>query len=687
MPKRFGSEREEYEWLCQELHRHSYLYYVLDRPEISDAAYDRLFRRAVELEQKHPDWVTPDSPTQRVGMQPVEEFGAVRHTVPMLSLDNAFNADELREFDGRIKRMLGMDADAPMEYVAELKIDGLSISITYENGVLVRAATRGDGTTGEDVTLNVKTIRSVPLRLMLDKPPPLLEARGEVYMRKDDFAALNREQEEAGLKPFANPRNSAAGAVRQKDPNATAQRRLTVFMYGISAAEGVTLRSQVETLDTLKKAGFCVNLHNHVCQSIEEVIAFTEEWRDKRHDLPYETDGVVVKVNDVATQRELGAVSHHPRWAMAFKFPAEEQVTQVKDILFQVGRTGAVTPVAVMQPVRIAGSVVERATLHNEDFMRVEKDVRVGDFVKIHKAGDVIPEIVEVLKERRTGAERVVEFPKECPECGGAVYRPEGEAVARCSNVTCPAQRREHVRHWASRNALNIEHVGPALIDQLTEKGLVSDPADLYFLTKEQLTSLERMGEKSAQNVLDEIARSKTPPLSRLIFGLGIRHVGEHVAEVLADHFGSLEGLSQASEQELSNVREVGPKIAQSVHEFFRHAESQALLKKLKDAGAQPQEVEKVVVKDSPIAGKTFVFTGELSTMPRSAAEAMVKRMGGKATGSVSKKTDYVVVGASPGSKAQKAAELGVTILDEEGFLNLVNSGAKEGQPNLFSSE
>jgi DNA ligase (NAD+) len=400
--------------------------------------------------------------------------------------------------------------------------------------------------------------------------------------------------------------------------------------------------------------------------------------------LSYETDGVVVKVNNVALQRDLGAVSHHPRWAMAFKFPPEEQITQVKDVIFQVGRTGAMTPVVVMEPVLVAGSTVERATLHNEDFMR-EKDVRVGDFVKIHKAGDVIPEIIEVVKERRAGGEKVIKFPKRCPECGGEVYRPEGEAVARCSNwVACPAQRREHVRHWASRNALNIEHVGPALIEQLTDKGLVKDPADLYFLTKQQLTDLERMGEKSAQNVLDEIERSKTPPLARLIFGLGIRHVGEHVAEVLADHFGSLERLSQASLEELSNVHEVGPKIAESVHKFFSHEESKAFLKKLKDAGIQPQEIEKVEIKDSPIAGKTFVFTGELTAMPRSEAEALVKRMGGKATGSVSKKTDYVVAGASPGSKYQKAAELGVTVLDEQGFFDLITGEKKEGQQGLF---
>lgn len=683
MLKKFRNERDEYDWLCQELRRHSYLYYVLDQPEISDAEYDRLFRRVVALEQKHPDWVTPDSPTQRVGFAPVEEFGEVRHAVPMLSLDNAFNADELREFDQRIKRMVGMAADAPIEYVAELKIDGLSISITYENGVFTRAATRGDGTTGEDVTLNIKTIKSVPLRLMLDAPPRLLEVRGEVYMDKEDFAALNRQQEEAGLKTFANPRNSAAGSVRQKDPNITAQRRLRTFMYALGASEGVSLRSQGETLEYLKKAGFRVNPHSRLCRDIEEVIAFTEEWRDRRHHLTYETDGVVVKVNDVALQRDLGAVSHHPRWAIAFKFPPEEQVTQVKDIIFQVGRTGAITPVAVMEPVRIAGSTVERATLHNEDFMR-EKDVRVGDFVKVHKAGDVIPEIIGVLQERRTGKEQFVEFPKQCPECGGEVYRPEGEAVARCSNMLCPAQRREHLRHWASRNALNIEHVGPALIDQLTDKGFVQDPADLYLLTKEQLMGLERMGAKSAQNVLDEIERSKHPPLARLIFGLGIRHVGEHVAEVLAEHFGSLERLSQAGLEELSNVHEVGPKIAQSVYEFFRHEQTQTFLKKLKDAGVQPQEVEKVEVKDSPLAGKTFVFTGELTSMPRSEAEALVKRLGAKATGSVSKKTDFVVVGASPGSKYQKAVALGVTILNEQEFLALINGGKTAGQRKLF---
>ncbi|MBI3921340.1 MAG: NAD-dependent DNA ligase LigA [Armatimonadetes bacterium] len=670
---------EELRQLRDEINRHNHLYYVLDAPEISDAEYDQRMRRLMELEERHPELVTSDSPTQRVGAAPLEAFGAVAHRVPMLSLSNAFSEEELRAFDKRIKRMADLSEEEPVEYVAELKIDGLAVSLTYEQGVFAVGATRGDSSTGEVITQNLRTIRSIPLRLLTDSPLPLLEARGEVYMTKREFERINKEREISGDPLFANPRNSAAGSLRQLDPSVTASRRLESFMYAVGFFAGVDLPSHWHLLQYLKEAGFKTNATSQLCVDIEEVIRYCTDWRHKENDLPYNIDGVVVKVNSMGLQRSLGFVSRSPRWATAFKFPAEQRVTRILDISVNVGRTGAITPTAEMAPVEVDGSTVSRATLHNEDEIR-RKDVRIGDWVVIQKAGDVIPDVVEVVKEKRTGEEWEFVFPTACPACGAEVYRPEGEAVARCTGVSCPAQLKEHIWHFASRGAMNIDHVGESLVEQFIERGLVKDVADLYYLTQGQLVGLERMAEKSAQNVLDAIHASKQPTLARLVYALGIRHVGEHVAEVLADHFGTLARLREATEEELSEVMEIGPRIAQSVAIFFRQSETVELLDKLDRAGVQPQEVEKekTVSADSPISGKSFVFTGAMTGFDRKEAEALVKRLGGKASGSVSKRTDFVVVGDSPGSKYDKALELGVTVLTEEEFLQMLETAGAQ---------
>lgn len=663
---------DEIRQLREEINRHNHLYHVLDAPEISDADYDRLMRRLLELEEQHPELVAPDSPSQRVGAPPLAAFGTVTHRVSMLSLSNAFSDDELRTFDKRIKRMLEAAEDEPVEYVAELKIDGLAVSLTYEGGVFTTGATRGDGATGEEITPNLRTVKSVPLRLLSDSPPPLLEVRGEIYMTKGEFERINREREAKGETLFANPRNCAAGSVRQLDSTVTAGRNLENFVYALGFSEGVAVGTHWDILQYLRRVGFRTNATSQRCTDVEEVIACCHEWHHKEADLPYNIDGVVVKVNSLDLQKQLGFVSRSPRWAIAYKFPAEQKITRILDITVSVGRTGAITPTGEMEPVEVDGSTVSRATLHNADEIR-RKDVRIGDWVVIQKAGDVIPEVVEVVNERRTGEEREFVFPKTCPACGAEIHRPEGEAVARCTGVSCPAQLKEHLWHFASRGAMNIDHVGESLIEQLIAKGMVKDVADLYYLTKEQLVSLERMADKSAQNVLDAIAGSKHPTLARLIYGLGIRHVGDHVAEVLAEHFGSLDRLRQATEEELSSITEVGPRIAESVSVFFRQTETAELLARLAEAGVEPQEMERAEPPaGSPFAGKSFVFTGTLSAFERKDAEALVKRFGAKASGSVSKKTDYVVVGDSPGSKYDKAIELGVSVLTEEGFQSLL---------------
>jgi DNA ligase (NAD+) len=661
--------RKRVEQLRQQINHHNYRYYVLDSPEISDAEYDRLMRELEELEQRYPALVTPDSPTQRVGAPPLEVFVSVRHGIPMLSLGNAFDADELRAFDERVKRHLGLPEQQAVDYLAELKVDGLAVSLTYEEGRFTVGSTRGDGFTGEDVTVNLRTVRAIPLRLMVDDPPRLIEVRGEVYLDKREFARINKEREEAGEPLFANPRNAAAGSVRQLDSSITARRRLDMICYGIGAADGITFARHMEVLEYLRKAGLKASPHSQLCRGIQEAVAYCAEWQTKHADLSYGTDGVVVKVDSLALQRELGQVSRSPRWAVAYKFPPEEQVTVVRDIMVSVGRTGALTPVAVMDPVVVSGSTVQHATLHNEDEV-ARKDVRIGDTVVIRKAGDVIPEVVSVISSKRTGKERRFRMPDKCPVCGSDAVRPEGDAVRRCTGIACPAQLSGHIEHFFSRGALDAEGVGPALIVQLVNRKMVSDPADLFFLTKEQLLTLDRMGPKLAQNILDAIAGARHPPLPRLIYALGIRHVGDHVAEVLADRFRSLEALAKASEEELGQTPEIGPTIATTIATFFRQQQTKQLLEKLRRAGLKAQAPAAPAAAGGPFAGKTVVFTGALS-MPRSQAEAMVKAQGGRVASSVSKSTDYVVIGEDPGSKHDKARELRIRILTEKEFLQM----------------
>ncbi len=658
---------------------HNYRYYVLDSPEISDAEYDQLFRELVELEEKYPELVTPDSPTQRVGAPPVEEFGTVVHRFPMLSLSNCFSADEVREFDARVKRILGMPPSEKIEYVVEYKIDGLGVSLTYEDGVLTTGATRGDGTTGEDVTLNIRTIRSVPLRLFDDpRTPSIMEVRGEVYMSKKEFERLNREREANGEPLFANPRNAAAGSVRQLDSAVTAKRRLEAVFYDVRSPEPLPVSTHAEALEYLRTVGFPVSIDYRVAQGVDEVIEVIEEAERKRDELPMPVDGMVIKVNDLALHAELGQISRSPRWATAYKFPPERARTRILRIIPQVGRTGAITPVAEMEPVFLDGTTVSRATLHNEDEIR-RKDVRIGDVVIIQKAGDIIPEVVEVVKSERTGKEKEFVMPKQCPVCGGKVYREEGEAVARCINPSCPAKLAEGLRHFASRRAMDIDHLGPKIIEQLISRGLVKDFADLYHLKHSDVANLERMGDKSAANLLEAIEKSKRPTLARFIYALGIRHVGEHVAEVLASHFGSLDALRNASVEELAAIHEVGEEIAKSVRRFFDDPRSAKLVDRLLEAGVRPQEEEKAREEHPFVSGKTFVFTGKLERMTREEAEALVRRLGGRASSSVSKKTDYVVAGPGAGSKLAKARELGVAVLSEEEFFARLGPQAGKG--------
>lgn len=668
----------EVEDLRRRINRANYLYYVKDQPEISDAEYDRLMRRLQELEEKYPSLVTPDSPTQRVGAPPLDEFPVHEHIVPMLSLQNAFGEDELRAFDERCKRFLGWPPDADIEYCCELKFDGLAVSLTYVDGVLTTGATRGDGYRGENVTENLRTIRTIPLNLNHTKDesnpyfkpiPSLVEVRGEVILRHDEFRRINEERELSGEPTFANPRNAAAGSVRQLDSRVTARRKLTMYCYGVGACEGLQFDTQYEILCTLGSWGFLVNPNVRVCSNVDEAVEYVREWQTKKEQLDYDIDGVVVKVNSVALQNQLGYVARSPRWAVAYKYPAHQATTRVVNIRVQVGRTGALTPVADLEPVEVGGVTVSRATLHNEDEIR-RKDVRIGDTVVVQRAGEVIPEIVEVVKEKRTGQEKEFVMPSKCPVCGADVLRLEGEAVARCTGIACPAQLKERIVHFASREAMDIEHVGPALVEQLVDKGLVKDPADLYYLKVEDLASLERMGEKSARNVIEAIERSKSASLARLIYALGIRHVGERTAAALAEHFGSIDALKNATEEELAKVPDVGPVVARSIATFFRQAETEEVLRKLKAVGIDPKSEERKV--SDVFAGKTVVFTGGLSNLTREEAESLVFELGGKPSSSVSRNTDLVVVGENPGSKLEKARSLGVRIVTEDEFLQML---------------
>lgn len=659
--------KKRVEKLREEIEYHNYRYYILDRPEISDAQYDRLMGELEKLEKDYPELRSPNSPTQRVGASPLEEFEIVRHTIPMLSLANAFDETEARDFDKRVKKFLGTSEE--VEYVAEPKFDGLAIELVYERGQFVVGSTRGDGVNGENITQNLRTIKTIPLQLIRKEipVPDRLEVRGEAIMQLKKFKELNRKREEIGEPPFANPRNAGAGSVRQLDPKITAERPLETYLYGLGEVRGWTFKTQWEVLKTLPKWGLRTNPHVRKCKGIEEVLDYYREMNEKRETLPYEIDGTVIKVNRFDLQVRLGEIARSPRWALAFKFQPKQETTKILDIRVQVGRTGVLTPVAVMEPVKVGGVEVSRATLHNQDEID-KKDVRVGDTVVIQRAGDVIPEVVEVIPSKRKGTEKKFKMPSKCPVCGAEVVKEE--AIHRCIGLDCPAQLKGRIRHFASKRAMDIEGLGVKLIDQLVDKGLVKDVADIYYIKKEQLIELERMADKSAQNIIDAIEKSKTKPLSKFLYALGIRHVGETTAEDLARHFQRLDDFFDLSEEDLMEVEGIGPEVAASVYQFFRdkkNRESIALLKKAGVKVIEPKAKEK-----GKLAGKTFLFTGALKTLERDEARTLVESLGGMTASSVSKKVDFVVVGEDPGSKFDKAKELGIKTLTEEEFKKMV---------------
>ena len=654
------------EELRAQLRDASHRYYVLDAPTLSDAEYDRLFRELEQLEADHPDLITPDSPTRRVGAAPSEKFAKVTHRRQMMSLANAMTEDEFLEFDARVHRLFG---DEPLRYVVEPKLDGLAVTLRYENGRLVQGATRGDGLTGEDVTANLRTIKMVPLQLG-GRPPAVFEARGEVFINKRDFVRMNEEREKAGEPTFVNPRNCAAGSLRQLDPRITAQRPLSIFFYEVGETPGLTFATHWEKLALLRELGLRTNPENALCESLPEVKEKYRRMLAMRHELPYEIDGSVVKVDSEDQRRRLGAVSRTPRWAIAYKFPAEEEATTVEDIFVSVGRTGALTPVAALKPVHVGGVTVSRATLHNEDELR-RKDVRVGDRVFLRRAGDVIPEIVRVILESRPAGSRPWEMPKQCPACGTPVVREAGEAITRCPNPTCPAKSVSRLRHFASRLAMDIEGLGVETSIQLTETGLVKTPADLYRLTYDQLVGLDRFADLSARNLLAAIEASKKRPLRHVIYALGIRMVGEATAVALARRFGSLEALMNASVEDLQSVRDVGPEVARQIHDFLALPGQREMIGQLLAAGVSP-EPEAAAAAAGSLAGKTVVLTGTLAQYSREAAKAEIERRGGRVSGSVSRKTDLVVAGGDAGSKLKKAQELGVRVVDEDGFRELL---------------
>ena len=654
---------------------HQRRYFVEDQPTVSDAEYDALYRELQDLEAAHPHLVTSDSPTQRVGAEPAEGFESVAHQVPMLSLGNARDADELREFEARLMRLQD-ESPQPLSYVVEPKIDGLGVALLYENGELVRGATRGDGRVGENITQNLRTIKSIPLHLDGELARlSRLEIRGEVYMPRRAFARLNRQLEADGLAPFANPRNAAAGSLRLLDSRITARRPLDVFFYTLGYSEPAhAVASHWEALQALAQSGCRINPHAAHCGTIDAVIAYCQKLEAERNDLDYEADGVVVKVDDLALQEAFGATAHHPRWAVAFKFAAQQAVSVVQDITLNVGRTGALTPTAVLDPVHIAGVTVRRASLHNEDEIR-RKDIRVGDTVWVERAGDVIPQVVSVILDQRPVDSEEFVMPEECPVCETAVYRPEGEVVARCPNAVCPAQLRERLLHFAGRRAMDIDGLGAAVVDQLVDRGLVSDFADLYGLEQSALENLDRLAEKSAGNLVEAIARSRERGLARLLFGLGIRHVGERAAALLAAHYGSFDALAKASSEELADIHDVGPVIAESVSQFCAHAENRRTLDRLAGAGVRLDEDPATTPPSDaaqPLAGKVFVLTGTLPNLKRSDAQALIEGAGGRVTSSVTRKTDYVVAGSEAGSKLQRAEDLGIAILDETALHDLL---------------
>ncbi|MDD5154775.1 MAG: NAD-dependent DNA ligase LigA [Desulfovibrionales bacterium] len=656
--------------LREDIHYHNYCYYVLDSPVISDAEYDRLMRELIELEDKYPHLITPDSPTQRVGAAPLEKFGTVRHALPMLSLENAFDEAEAREFEQRIKRFLRMDG--LIDYVAEPKMDGLAIEIVYEDGLLSTASTRGDGVTGEDVTQNVRTIKSIPLRLQRGESiPRRLEARGEVFLSLKAFKEINQQRIRDGEPPFANPRNAAAGSLRQLDPRVTARRPLDFFAYGVGVVEGRSFTSQWEILTVLPRLGIKVNPLIRRCKGIEGCIDYFQELEGRRRNLAYEIDGMVIKVDSFSLQDRLGVKTRSPRWAVAYKFPANQASTRILDIQVQVGRTGTLTPVAIMEPVNIGGAEVSRATLHNQDEI-ARKDIRIGDTVLIQRAGEVIPEVVKSIPEKRTGKEKKFVMPEICPVCGARVVQLPYEVAVRCPNTSCPAQVKESIAHFASKSGMDIEGLGEKIVAQLVDSGVIKDAADLYYLTREQILALERFAARSTENILVAIDKSKQTSLLRFLYALGIRYVGEKTAQILAEKFGSLAALATAAMEQLMEIDEIGPQVAASVTTFFAEKKNQDVIHRLLAAGVSP--APPVPIGPRPLAGQSFVFTGGLESFSRDEAKNKVKELGGIVSSSASRKTNYVVAGKDPGSKLARARELGVTILTEEEFKRLIGA-------------
>ena len=656
--------------LRERLSYHSYRYYALDSPEISDAEYDQMMVELRKLEEQYPALITPESPTQRVGAAPIDEFGTVEHPLPLLSLANVFSDDELLAWHKRISNLV---PDQAMDFVCELKMDGLAVALTYVDGKLTTGATRGDGFRGEDITQNLRTIKSIPLTVP-NHAPKKFEVRGEVYLSKAGFAKLNRERAEEELPLFANPRNAAAGSLRQHDPRITAKRPLDIYIYALGYIDDASVSAPAthwETMEYLKSLGFRISPYSAKAAGISEAAEYYRRWLDKRDKLEFEADGVVIKVNSLKLQEALGAVGHDPRWAVAYKFPSIQATTRLLDIGINVGRTGSLNPYAILEPVSVGGVTIKRATLHNEEDIR-RKDLRIGDTVIIQRAGEVIPEIVAPVLSKRTGDERVFVMPDRCPACGSEVFKPEGEAIARCTNASCPAQLHRLLAHFVSRNAMDIDGIGEKIAGALIENGLVKDAADLYSLTKEQLMTMDGIEEKSANNLLNAISESKERPLARFIFALGIRHVGAEIADILANHFGSIDTLSQATGKELTQIPAIGPKIAESIVAFFHKEGNRSIIERLEQAGVTLKESEDKQ-KDLPLKGQQFVLTGTLGSLTRNEAEARIKALGGGIGSSVSKKTTYVVAGTDPGSKLEKAQKLGIKIIDEGEFLKLID--------------
>jgi len=671
MPKPDKKIIEKVRTLREQINYHNYRYYVLDSPEISDAEYDRLFDKLVELEKKYPELISRDSPTQRVGAAPLDEFKTVRHSLPMLSLNKATSDVEFLDFHRRVLELSGAP-EKKVKYAVEPKFDGLAVELVYRGGTFTIGSTRGDGVVGEDVTQNLKTIKTIPLKLLGKRLPDLIEVRGEVIMNKSDFERLNKQREKSDEPLFANPRNAAAGSVRQLDSKITSSRPLNMFAYGVGRVEGRRLSNHWDSIQFLKDLGFKISQYVELCGNVDQVKSYYDRLLDVRNGLPYEIDGMVIKVNEFELQERLGELSRSPRWAVAWKFPPQQETTKVKNIIVSVGRTGALTPVAILEPVRVGGVEVSRATLHNEDEVK-KKDVRTGDTVVIQRAGDVIPEVVKVISAKRTGKEKKFVMPDRCPVCGSKVERPPGEAIHRCTGIACPAQIKENLAHFVSKGAMDMDGLGYKFLEQMVDKKIIQDQADLYFLKKEDVMKMDRMGDKLAENILSAIDKSRNPSLTNLIYALGIRNVGYHLAGVLAKNFKSIDNLAKESIEDLTEVHEIGPIVAESIYNFFHNPKNLKILEKLKKGGVKFPE-EKVVVKKTPLSGKTFVLTGGLETLTRDEARKIIEDMGSRVSSSVSKKTDFVVVGKDPGSKYDKALELKVKTLDEEVLKKLIGT-------------